>query len=276
MSRFTILSFAAGASLSLLTAAPAAHALDLPPAVSSVTCGAVGGNIVNPTSCVTPYDQAHVSLGPAPTVSASGDYPGALARVPAGANAQLTYYFAVLGGNSGDHVHLDIAALLHWETPGNNPNAYAFSRVIVTTSLGEVFANICTNSCGVGSGLTDFFGGLNVDAASGSINTVEMDVVANPGFSQDANSASAFADPMISIDLSTPNAGDYSLVFSDGVGNSVGATGGVPEPAAWALMVAGFGLAGLRLRRRSRLAHAGFDLQMQERRPFRTASAASL
>jgi hypothetical protein len=159
MSRFAILSLAAGPALSLVALASPAEALNLPPAVSSVTCGAVSGNIVNPTSCMTTYDQAQVTLGPAPTVSASGDYPGSLARVPAGANAQLTYYFAVLGGAAGDHVHLDIAALLHWDTPGDNPNAYAFSRVIVTTSLGEVFANICTNSCGVGTGLRDFFGG---------------------------------------------------------------------------------------------------------------------
>lgn len=250
MSRFAILSFATGVALSVVAAAPSAQALDLPPPVSSVTCGSVDGNIVNPTSCMSTYDQAQVTLGPAPTVSASGDYPGSLARVPAGANAQLTYSFAVLGGAAGDRVHLDVLALLHWATTANNPNTYAFSRVIVTTNLGEVFANICTISCGVGSGVRDFFGELHLDAQSGAINTVEMDVVANPAFSQDANSSGAFADPMISIDLSTPNAGAYSLIFSDGVGNAVGAPGGVPEPGAWALMLAGFAVAGARLRRR--------------------------
>jgi hypothetical protein len=34
------------------------------------------------------------------------------------------------------------------------------------------------------------------------------------------------------------------------LGSSKGFTGGIPEPAAWALMIAGFGLAGVSLRRR--------------------------
>ena len=128
----------------------------------------------------------------------------------------------------GDRVHLDITALLHWATQGS-PNAYAFSRVIVT----------------------DFYGDLHVDALSGAIDTVEMDIVASPAFSQNANTASALADPRISIDPSTPNAGAYSLLFSSGVGNAVGQPGAVPEPASWMLMLSGIGLAGLQLRRRA-------------------------
>ena len=147
-------------------------------------------------------------------------------------------------------MHLDITALLHWATQGS-PNAYAFSRVIVTTNLGEVTANICSFLCGPGTGVTDFYGDLHVDALSGAIDTVEMDIVASPAFSQNANTVSALADPRISIDPSTPNAGAYSLLFSSGVGNAVGQPGAVPEPASWMLMLSGIGLAGLQLRRRA-------------------------
>ena len=245
MSKVAVFSAAGGAVLGALAAPQAARALALPGAVGEATCGVSGGaNIVDPVACVTSNDQASISLGPTPTLSASGDYPGYLAPVNAGAHAVLSYNFAVVGGQSGDRVHLDIKTILHWATQGS-PNAYAFSRVIVTTNQGEVTANICSFLCGAGSGVTDFNGALHVDALSGAINTVYMDVYADAAFSQNANTASAFADPYIFIDHSTLNFDDYSLLFSPGVGN-----GGVPEPATWSFMLAGLGLAGARLRRR--------------------------
>jgi hypothetical protein len=48
--------------------------------------------------------------------------------------------------------------------------------------------------------------------------------------------AFAFVDPLISIDPSTPNAGDYRILLNSGVVNGFA---GVPEPGAWALMLAG-------------------------------------
>ncbi len=251
MALFSLSRAAAGAVFGAMLAVQphAAQALTLPPATSDVLCGTDGGNIAAPFACSSTYDRALVSLDPAPSLWASGDFPGSLARVQAGANARLSYSFAVLGGQAGDHVHLDITALLHWATQGSI-NAYAFTRVIVTTNLGEVTANICSYACGAGTGVTDFYGDLHVDALSGAINTVAMDVYATAAFSQDVNSASAYADPRISIDPLTANAGLYTLAFSDGIGNSVGQVPGVPEPAPWALMLAGLGCGGLQARRR--------------------------
>lgn len=240
--------FAVSTCLGTLLAAGAAQAQALPPAVSSVLCSTSVGNITDPVACNTSNDHAQVTLAPAPSLWVAGDFPGNLAIVQAGATAQLSYSFAVIGGQFGDLVHLDVTTLLHWATQGS-PNAYAFTRVIVTTGRGEVTANICTLNCGPGSGVTDFFGDLHVDATSGAINTVAMDVSTFAAFSQNANTASAYADPMISIDPRTPNAGAYTLLFSDGVGNAIGAVPGVPEPAVWALMLAGCGVLGLRARR---------------------------
>lgn len=250
LSKFAALSLAAGAVLTATAAAaPAAQARDLPDAVSVVHCQVFGPAIEAATACGTAFDNAQISFGPTPTMTVSGVYPGGIGFANAGANAMLTYYFAVDGGAPGDRVHLDIATLLHWATDGG-PNAYAFSRVIVTTSLGEVTANICSQGCGAGSGVRDYGQDLRVDALSGAINMVEMDVnafaVTGPGVG--ANTATAFADPVISIDPTTANAGAYSLSFSAGIGNGAPG-GGVPEPGAWALLIAGFGLAGARLRR---------------------------
>lgn len=50
-------------------------------------------------------------------------------------------------------------------------------------------------------------------------------------------------------DFSVSNGDHYTLQFRSDVG-------GVPEPAAWALMVGGFGLAGAMVRRRKRAIHA--------------------
>jgi hypothetical protein len=222
-------------------AASPAQAQTLPAATSNALCGVYGSqNIVDPVSCRTSGNQAQVVFAPAPTLSASGDFPGSFAQVNAGANAQLSYSFAVLGGTAGDHVHLDAATLLHWATDGNS-NDYAFSRVIVTTGLGEVTANICSFNCGAGTGVTNFNRTLHVDAVSGTINTVYMDVYANAAGGPNASYSHVLADPILSIDPLTPNASAYWLVFSDGIGNSVAA---VPEPANWALMLAGIGALG--------------------------------
>lgn len=50
------------------------------------------------------------------------------------------------------------------------------------------------------------------------------------------------------LGASRPTVGDYTLVF-DGVGRVD--TGAVPEPATWAMMIAGFGAVGATMRRRS-------------------------
>lgn len=67
-------------------------------------------------------------------------------------------------------------------------------------------------------------------------------------------SSRAFADPYFNIDpdFLAANPG-FSLAFSPGVGNTLAPPGGaVPEPATWAMMIAGFGAVGSAMRSRRR------------------------
>ena len=69
-------------------------------------------------------------------------------------------------------------------------------------------------------------------------------------------SVSGSIDPMFTIDpgFAAAHPG-YSISFSDGVTNgTLPPVGGVPEPAQWALMLLGFGLAGAAIRRRRAIA----------------------
>jgi len=65
--------------------------------------------------------------------------------------------------------------------------------------------------------------------------------------------ANVFIDPVFTIDPTFAAAHpEYSLVFSQGVGNGASDVGAVPEPAAWLLMLSGLGVVGSVLRRRGR------------------------
>ncbi len=79
----------------------------------------------------------------------------------------------------------------------------------------------------------------------------------NGGDGVQVDRSNAFIDPIITLQARGLDLSRYTLQLSNGIGN--GATlSGIPEPASWALMLAGFGLAGGALRRRGKadLAHA--------------------
>jgi hypothetical protein len=55
---------------------------------------------------------------------------------------------------------------------------------------------------------------------------------------QGPTSLTAYIDPYFFIDPSSPDAGQYSIVTSFGIGNAE--PGAVPEPSTWAMMLLGF------------------------------------
>jgi hypothetical protein len=251
--RNQIFAFAVLALTLASATAAAAQSSGLPAATSSVSCITTSDYVIDASSCNSGTAQAQVTLAPFAAVSANSEFPGDLARVSAGATSRLDYTFEVTGGKAGDLVPLDIVTVLNAIEQGGG---YAFARIIVTTGQGSVSENICTDGCGGGTDVTSFFGTLNIDARSGEQDTVDLYAETIGNFSQAANTGYASVDPMISIDQGFASAGDYSILLSDGVANSVESPAGVPEPAAWALMLAGFAGVGGLLRRRSLAATA--------------------
>ena len=81
---------------------------------------------------------------------------------------------------------------------------------------------------------------------------VSISAGTNIGISGPAESGSATVDetvdPIFMIDPNGPDAGLYTLAFSDGVIADQGFPASVPEPATWALLLLGAGGVGARLR----------------------------
>src|SRR5262249_16007384 len=68
-----------------------------------------------------------------------------------------------------------------------------------------------------------------------------LSLIANTNLGNTSESGSGFIDPILTIDPAFARAAEFSLVFSDGVGNTLAAT---PIPAALPLFGTGVGLVG--------------------------------
>jgi len=236
--------------VTLFTAPVAAQ--DLPAATGNVWCGTANGPVNNPTGCTGYGDTASLKYAPFAALTAQANYPGGFSDTTATAGGLFQYSFEVVGGTAGKVVPLDVDALLRsFGDPSNNQESWA--RLIVTTDLGATAMIICTHAypggCGAGTDVQQWAGTLKIDATVGQGDSIYMDAEVWGGWGPNAGQAFASVDPFISIDPEFADANLYSIVQSAGVGNGVGT---VPEPASWALMVGGFAMAGIALRRRSR------------------------
>ena len=76
------------------------------------------------------------------------------------------------------------------------------------------------------------------------------------GVSGGTSTVTASIDPYFFIPSTDPNAGEYSIILSPGIGNAPLST--IPEPSTWAMMLLGFaGLGFLGLRSTARRRAAG-------------------
>lgn len=183
------------------------------------------------------------SLADTPFVSltsslADGDYQESIIET-------LTYGFS-LSGSGTDVVPLHAYVKVATSTTGIYPYD-VYASVGVSNPTSSTGAAVRGND--------SFEGVLDFTAKAGDINTVSLYASIALYCCDDpiGTRETAYADPFFYIDA------DYlaahpgvRLNFGDGIGNvDPNAVVGVPEPTSWAMMVAGFGLVGSAMRRRS-------------------------
>ena len=159
------------------------------------------------------------------------------------AEAALGYYVAYLG-TDGEHsvtVHtadlIDNAGDVPFEdelTIGQADKYYSFFNNFLTKDLDEAD---CNDNCVVHPPITDTVFQMKAN----TLYFVLLDVFMKPGVTGTQNTLTL--DPTFS-----DNGAGGKFVFTPGVTDAVAA---VPEPASWAMMIAGFGVIGARMRRRT-------------------------
>lgn len=192
-----------------------------------------------------------VSLGSQPSPFIHAHAGGEVANGDPNVSGDITYYVGINGPDDGTFVPIDVA--------------YTMSGQIINNGAHDEFAqaNLSLLSYYRGNPLSieyvthdgdfDISGHVAWQVASGETGQVHLN--AHSGMVIDisgSGSADIFIDPVFTIDADfAASHPGYSLVFSQGVGNS-GAGAGVAEPAAWALMLMGFGGLGSVLRAQRR------------------------
>jgi hypothetical protein len=239
------------AMLAVAIACSAAQAASLPAASGFVQCSTKTGYDTSPTSCTGDADSGSVSYSPFAGLLANADGEGLVDN--SGVFGVLNYSLEVIGGNPGDVVPIDIETALQ-ATPISI--GLVFSEIGVTAD-GSTGVTICNYGCGPA---TSFTGMLEVNALSGTVYTnavhLEVDVDGGRGGTSDFDGGTVSVDPRIYVDPSFPNASDYQILLSDGIGNGIPSTTGVPEPATWAMVLFGIGVVGVMARRRAWVAAA--------------------
>ncbi len=236
------------ATLSLATIGISANASPvLVPSDLPSQSGGVSVNSNNPSNTVNDPSSAALqgasaSLSIAPFVSLQAQVHDAPGIATQDAFAALDYYFAAVGGNPNDPVHVLVATTL-LAVVDAYPN-YAFAEIQVGGS-GGVGTIVCSDGSCVAGQFSDT---LALTVVSGQAVQVHLFIGAEEGFSTGGD-AFASADPYIFVDPSFAGANNYSIIVSDGVGNAPATT---PLPAAFPLFATGLGTLGLLGWRRKR------------------------
>ena len=208
MGKLVVLSGAL-AILSVATGGSAAQANSLSAGTGFVQCTTTTGLITDPVSCNGGTDSGLVTYAPFAGVSGRAFGEGLVEE--AGVFGVLNYSFEVTGGNPGTVVPVDINTTLQAMPISIG---YAFSEIGVT-AINSAGVTICSNGLGC-TGQTSFTGTLQVNALSGAVNTVhlEIEVIGALGNASDFNGGMASADPYIYIAPTFNNADGYGIEVS--------------------------------------------------------------
>ena len=209
----------------------------------------IGTNVTQPATGPGPHTVSRVGpftsvsgatldlTEPNPSVSASAQVQSFGPFVSLAAFAELEYYIEITGPTPDVLVDVSGRTILS----GGDASLRVAGQGIIAAINGAGSSFDITISLPTGSAID-----VLLDAAAAA-------QLGGPG----SGSASAYLDPYFSIDPSNPNADQYSILVSPGIGNSPAS--GVPELSTWAMLLLGFaglGYAGYRKTKNERTAFA--------------------
>jgi hypothetical protein len=202
---------------------------------------------------------------PFPSLSVSSQTSAASKQETLGANssAALNYYIEVLGPEPT--VTLDLLGSAALAAVGSDISTNSTIELIL---YGDTFTDVVAGvaytqgsaypiegdeyGSGVQAGFdpASFQIETSLSVGTSSVIEVSMDATnsANSGAGESAAHASAYLDPYFFIDPNTPNADQYSIIVSKGIGNALT----TPEPSTWAMILVGFAGIGFFARRAPR------------------------
>ena len=187
--------------------------------------GSRGGSAV--TSAFASFSSA---LGLAPMVAASSSASSSELFIVADAslNFSLAYFFEATGPGPVTSIHVKASGA----SSGNSVQAaFGIREPGFPLIFESPFRNWTIDT--------------DVDVFTGRVYEVDLNVQANAfSFGFGADAASASVDPLITIDPTFPDADQYQLFFSPGVGEN--AASAVPEPSICAMLLSGLASLGLR------------------------------
>ncbi len=152
--------------------------------------------------------------------------------------------FAVTNSNAGQFNASASTSQFNWAA-----GRYCNGSGCGNTPIGTVESSPFAGNPDIANGLGDGYGFYYYnDALEDDDLSLLLSTSLGPGTSNNSNFQFHFARVESTV--------QFSLVNGDGVGATVvvSPTSAVPEPASWALMIGGFGLAGVALRRRRAVA----------------------
>ncbi|MCP3442050.1 PEP-CTERM sorting domain-containing protein [Bradyrhizobium sp. CCGUVB14] len=182
------------------------------PSIGTTSLNFVNGSIV-----------ASVGLTPSPSISVTGHSDPGISGVYG--LLELTYYFTIKGASGAVPVNIQAAGGI------SNSNWEAVFQVDSTNVSDYVSPHVAGMVSGPGN--QTFSINQAYDLQANEVYRVYM--LAAGITSWNGGSFSAWVDPTFTIDPSV--ASQYSLQFSDGIGNTISA---VPESSTWAMMILGF------------------------------------
>jgi hypothetical protein len=167
--------------------------------------------------------------------------------------ANLNYWFQISGPASSGTGSVNVSATGSLFSDTFSPSG---SLVIQSTDLLRVNGATIVNTTSTGGNHNGAF------TANGTVSSlffnvnyfIEMNVTA---LAQLSGTATTFLDPYLSLDPDLMAQG-YTILVSDGIGNTPTVNAAVPEPSTWAMMILGFaGVGFMAYRRRAKTALMG-------------------